>query len=100
MTPWTLADLLAELAPQPWMRRAACKHTNDPDAWHPRWGGRHHPRTSKALRTCENVCPVVRECLAYAMAEADAGRPVHGIWGGTTDRLRRRMRTKQGKANP
>ena len=48
----------------------------------------------EAKRICRD-CPVRRECLAYALFE-----PVdHGIWGGLTERERRRMR-REGRIPP
>ena len=46
-----------------------------------------------AKKVCRN-CPVRGECLTYAM---DA--PIdHGIWGGMTERERRRYRRQAGTA--
>jgi WhiB family redox-sensing transcriptional regulator len=46
-----------------------------------------------AKKVCR-ACPVRGECLAYAM---DA--PIdHGIWGGMTERERRRYRRQAGTA--
>lgn len=47
----------------------------------------------QAKRICRS-CPVRTECLSYAMDS-----PVdHGIWGGLTERERRRWRRKAGSA--
>lgn len=46
--------------------------------------------TRLAVDIC-SVCPVVDACLAYALA-APPSRPEVGVWGGTTDSQRARMR--------
>jgi WhiB family transcriptional regulator, redox-sensing transcriptional regulator len=85
--------MLAEkLAPstedQDWRALASCA-INDPDLFFA-VGAREHKLAKKICRNC----PVRRECLAYAM---DA--PVdHGIWGGMTERERRRYRRQAGPA--
>lgn len=69
----------------------------DPEIFFP---GRGEP-TRLALRTCWR-CPVRADCLAYAM---DAGERV-GVWGGLTERGRRRLRaalrdlTERTEENP
>lgn len=71
-----------------WMRRAACAGVNVevffPEA---RASG------SQARRLCES-CPVQAECLAFALAD----RTTVGIWGGTDEVERRRLRRKQQAA--
>ncbi|MCZ4515672.1 WhiB family transcriptional regulator [Streptomyces sp. ActVer] len=58
---------------------------SNPDGW-------HVDRTSSegAERLCAG-CPVVVECLAYAMAD----RRLSGVWGGTTEVERRRLRARE-----
>jgi len=48
-----------------------------------------------AIRVCSE-CPVIEECLEYALVN----REVHGVWGGTSERTRRRMRRARNKAIP
>jgi WhiB family redox-sensing transcriptional regulator len=65
-----------------WMARGLCRGQVT-DLWFPSQGG--DLETPKAI--CE-LCPVLAECRAYALA-----RPaLMGIWGGTSDRERMRMR--------
>lgn len=45
---------------------------------------------AQAYRVC-NACPFTRECLEYALTN-----DVSGIWGGTTDAERRRLRRVHG----
>ena len=70
------------LQDQNWRAHALCAG-DDPDLWFAAGAIEH----KLAKRVCRG-CPVQRECLAYAM---DA--PIdHGIWGGLTERERRRFR--------
>jgi WhiB family redox-sensing transcriptional regulator len=76
----SIADLVPE-RPK-WMLRARC--INEPaDTFFPERGD----ITTTARRIC-SVCPVRAECLAYGMREN------HGIWGGTTPRERRALRSR------
>jgi WhiB family redox-sensing transcriptional regulator len=80
-----LADLYAveedegELS---WQTDALCAQT-DPEAFFPEKGG----STRDAKRVCE-ACPVQAECLDYAMSKDEK----FGIWGGLSERERRRLR--------
>lgn len=65
-----------------WMGRAACKGM-DPDLFFPDRG----ESTKEAKALCLG-CPVVKECLDYAVRN----REKQGIWGGTSERQRRRLR--------
>jgi WhiB family transcriptional regulator, redox-sensing transcriptional regulator len=72
-----------------WRAYAACAGT-DPDLWFAAGAIEHRI----AKRICR-LCPVREECLAYAM---DA--PVdHGVWGGLTERERRRYRRLAGEGD-
>lgn len=65
-----------------WWERAEClKH--DPEIFFPKKGG----TANKARKVCA-VCPVRVECLNYAIAHDEQ----HGVWGGTTERERRRLK--------
>jgi WhiB family redox-sensing transcriptional regulator len=76
------------LLDQNWRALASCAQI-DPDLFFA-VGAREHKQAKKICR----ACPVRRECLAYAMDE-----PVdHGIWGGMTERERRRYRRQAGPA--
>lgn len=75
---------IVTLEDQNWRALGSCA-TSDPDLWFA-VGALEHKQAKLICRTC----PVRKECLAYAM---DA--PVdHGIWGGLTERERRRYRRK------
>lgn len=65
-----------------WQSRARCVEV-DPEIFFPERGG-----SSKAARAVCNECTVRQECLLYALAN----REQFGIWGGTSERERRRLR--------
>lgn len=76
--------------PGPWAERAACRYS-DPDLFFPPKGGLGPVQRRKAIAICE-ACPVQPECLEYAIA---AGRKLHGIWGGLSERGRERLRIQR-----
>lgn len=65
-----------------WQERALCAQT-DPEAFFPEKGG----STREAKRICSG-CDVRAECLDYALAHDER----FGIWGGLSERERRRLR--------
>lgn len=65
-----------------WHERALCAQT-DPEAFFPEKGG----STREAKRICTS-CEVKAECLEYALANDER----FGIWGGLSERERRRLR--------
>ena len=67
---------------QDWQERALCAQT-DPEAFFPEKGG----STREAKRICSG-CEVRAECLDYALAHDER----FGIWGGLSERERRRLR--------
>lgn len=71
-------------APEPWMADAVCRET-DPDLWFPELGS-----TAKAAKRICGRCPVAAECLAYAIEHQEMG-----IWGGTSEKQRRRIRARE-----
>jgi WhiB family redox-sensing transcriptional regulator len=74
---------LGESAEEPdWQERALCAQT-DPEAFFPEKGG----STREAKRICSG-CDVRAECLEYALANDER----FGIWGGLSERERRRLR--------
>jgi WhiB family redox-sensing transcriptional regulator len=64
-----------------WMLHAACRGTT-PSEFFPSDG----VGVDVARRVCER-CPVRAECLEYALAY----RIEHGVWGGASERERRRI---------
>lgn len=85
---------LARLAtPQPWKNDAACTGL-DPDLFYPPpVGGRAQAQAAKAV--CAG-CPVRLECLAYALASGEE----LGIWGGLSERERRKIRALLNTIRP
>jgi WhiB family redox-sensing transcriptional regulator len=74
-------ELPEELA---WQERALCAQT-DPEAFFPEKGG----STREAKRVCM-ACEVRAECLEYALANDER----FGIWGGLSERERRRVKKR------
>lgn len=89
-TPADVAMVMAELGdpapvvPAPDWSRALCKET-DPEAFFPEQGG--SPRDAK--RICGR-CEIRPECQAWAVATGQR----HGVWGGLSERERRRLRRR------
>lgn len=73
---------LGVIAPQrEWAHLGSCAQT-DPDLFHPEDAN----LVKDALAVCDQ-CPVVVECLQWALGNDEK----HGVWGGTTPTMRRRM---------
>jgi WhiB family redox-sensing transcriptional regulator len=67
---------------QGWQERALCAET-DPEAFFPEKGG----STREAKKICTG-CEVRSECLEFALSNDER----FGIWGGLSERERRRLR--------
>lgn len=67
-----------------WREQALCQQT-DPELFFPEKGESAVP----AKQVCGR-CPVQRDCLDYALANDER----FGVWGGTSELDRRRMRRK------
>jgi WhiB family redox-sensing transcriptional regulator len=81
-------DLVLTGRDQDWRAAGLCAKS-DPDLFFAVGAVEH----KLAKRICRS-CPVAEQCLSYAMDS-----PVdHGIWGGLTERERRRWRRKAGPA--
>ncbi|WP_413467061.1 WhiB family transcriptional regulator [Mycolicibacterium sp. 120270] len=77
-------DAIAPLTPEDdlWQEKALCAQT-DPEAFFPEKGG----STREAKRICQG-CEVRDACLEYALAHDER----FGIWGGLSERERRRLK--------
>ena len=73
---------LTDDSPLAWHQLALCAQT-DPEAFFPEKGG----STREAKRVCAS-CEVRQECLDYALANDER----FGIWGGLSERERRRLK--------
>jgi WhiB family transcriptional regulator, redox-sensing transcriptional regulator len=78
------ADLFDPAEPPEWQDRALCAQT-DPEAFFPEKGG----STREAKRICQG-CEVKAECLEYALAHDER----FGIWGGLSERERRKLKKR------
>lgn len=79
---------MLELQQNPdWMEYASCSGL-DPDLWFPERG----KQPTKALKVCA-VCPVSADCLEYALKEGLRA----GVFGGTTERQRRKLRGQRAR---
>ena len=67
-----------------WQEQALCAQT-DPEAFFPEKGG----STREAKRICSG-CEVRAECLEYALAHDER----FGIWGGLSERERRKLKKR------
>uniref|UniRef100_UPI0015584E4D WhiB family transcriptional regulator n=1 Tax=Geodermatophilus sabuli TaxID=1564158 RepID=UPI0015584E4D len=72
-------------ADEAWRLDALCAET-DPEAFFPEKGG----STREAKRVCTG-CAVRAECLEFALANDER----FGIWGGLSERERRRLRLQR-----
>ena len=81
---WTDQPTPFAIAPEPWMRHGACLEV-DPEMFFPGERDRHAADDAKTI--CHG-CPVVAECLAYALRNNET----EGIWGGTSATQRKRLR--------
>jgi WhiB family redox-sensing transcriptional regulator len=75
-------ELAPETTDDQWQERALCAQT-DPEAFFPEKGG----STREAKRICMG-CEVRDACLDYALAHDER----FGIWGGLSERERRRLK--------
>jgi WhiB family redox-sensing transcriptional regulator len=73
------------LQPVDWQVHARCNEV-DPEIFFPERGG-----SSKAARAVCNKCTVRSQCLEYALNNKEQ----FGIWGGTSERERRRLRRER-----
>ncbi|WP_223694656.1 WhiB family transcriptional regulator [Leifsonia poae] len=72
--------------PLAWQSDSLCAQT-DPEAFFPEKGG----STRDAKRICSS-CEVRSQCLEYALANDER----FGIWGGLSERERRKLRKRAG----
>lgn len=71
-----------------WMQSGNCRHI-DPDTFFPSDG----QGVIEAQKVCEG-CPAQAPCLEYALLH----RIEHGVWGGASERQRRRILRERKQA--
>ncbi|WP_223848155.1 WhiB family transcriptional regulator [Bifidobacterium tissieri] len=81
---WGLFDTNEDVS---WQHKALCAQT-DPEAFFPEKGG----STRDAKRVCAQ-CEVREQCLKWAIDHDER----FGIWGGMSERERRRYKKEHGK---
>ncbi len=79
VTKWASESVLPA---EPWVQEAVCAQT-DPDVFFPEKGG-----STKAAKAVCASCDVVEQCLRYSLDHDER----FGIWGGRSERERRRLR--------
>lgn len=87
MNAHAMTDLLRAIDVPRWNEGALCAQT-DPELFFPEVGQTDVVREARQL--CAR-CPLQQECREYAIHHGE----LHGIWGGTTDRERRRIRMER-----
>lgn len=65
--------------------------TTDPEIWFPDVGNAYGD-TRKAKKLCSE-CPVRVQCLEFAIVNVE----IYGIWGGTTNKERQKLRVARGR---
>ncbi len=76
-----------------WRSRAACLSA-DPELFFPLTSAGPSVRQIAQAKTVCRRCPVRAECLDFALAT----RQPHGVWGGTSELDRSRMRAAAARA--
>ncbi len=87
---WGLSALVAEDEDRSWQRQANCMGV-DPDLFFPERGS----STREAKEVCRG-CVVQADCLEYAISHGEK----FGIWGGVSERERRRIRRSRLAGRP
>ncbi len=81
-------DFLEALLDRPaWMEHGACRGVGNETFF----TSRGQRMLVKAAKTMCATCPVIEDCLAYALDQPD----LQGIWGGTSPRERVHLRVRR-----
>ena len=80
-----LVDIVLQATAPAWQRQANCMGV-DPDLFFPERGA----STREAKEVCRG-CVVREDCLEYALANGEK----FGIWGGLSERERRKIRRRR-----
>lgn len=81
-TPTLVEAVFVDADEQEWAERGLCQET-DPEMFFPEKGG----STTGAKQICRR-CPVMAECLIYALDHDER----FGVWGGMSERERRKLK--------
>lgn len=82
---------LTDLGRPTWQREGNCVGVEDPNIFFPERGF----STKEAKAYCAD-CPVKQQCLDYALMNGEK----FGIWGGHSERERRKIRKERTKEDP
>lgn len=79
-----------------WQQHARCKGADTEIFYPPRDRNKYSEFADQARAYCygkgyEGLCPAIRECLLFALRTEET----HGIWGGLSNRERRRLPHRQ-----
>lgn len=85
----TTREGLPLIPARPWVEHAACRGT-DPELFFPAQGA----PVGAAKDVCGR-CPVAEPCLDYALTAGESW----GVWGGTTEKERRRLKRQRVSAH-
>lgn len=76
-----------------WRDLALCAIHPDKDLWFPPGDSpRYAEQVEKAKRICQ-ACPVIWQCATWATERQEP----HGVWGGLSERDRRRLHAKSAR---
>ncbi len=84
--PWRAFEI--EFSTETWALKANCLG-QDPEIFYPEKGG-----SSRGAKRICNVCPVMEPCLEYALRRQER----YGVWGGKSERERRKVLIARGVA--
>lgn len=77
--------------PEDWRDQALCAQIGPLDEY---WMPTKGKPARRGTKICAR-CPVIEECLEYALSHPQA---LEGVWGGTSERQRRVMRRQRREA--
>ncbi|MCC9312083.1 WhiB family transcriptional regulator [Kitasatospora sp. RB6PN24] len=87
--------ILLNTAPETdWRHRAGCRSVPDPELFFPI--GNTGPallQIEQAKAVCRRACPVMEECLTWALTTNQE----HGIWGGMSEDERRALKRRAAR---
>ena len=79
------------MLPTGYWRGALCAEI-DPELFFPKKGSIYESQVAK--RMCRK-CPLIEKCLEYALKDPE----IKGIWGGTSEQQRYKLRNRSGRWN-